>query len=281
MIIPWKGDADMEENKIGLFIRDRRLALGLTQQQLADKLGVTDKAVSKWERSVSYPDITLLRELAAALEVSVTELLAGERDETSGVPPEVEDVVVDTVAYAETARRKNGGWRWWTFIALTAGCLIAVLVLGIIYCAAGFDVRPGVLLAIKSVAFGWAVCYPLLRTERPVRNALIIASVGVCPFIWSLGARHPGPFGIVAVSVACAWTVYGSWVLFRRSILQLTVLVVLLGIILHISIDMLYIGWRYTSLWGTFETTALTLAADALCLGAAWALERFSRRRSQ
>ena len=97
----------MEENKISRFIRDRRLELGLTQLQLADRLGVTDKAVSKWERAVSYPDITILRELAAALEVSVTELLAGERDEASLVPPEVEDVVVDAVAYAETARRKR------------------------------------------------------------------------------------------------------------------------------------------------------------------------------
>ena len=119
----------MEENKIGLFIRDRRLALGLTQQQLAQRVGITDKAVSKWERSVSYPDITLLRELAAALEVSVTELLAGEREEApSPVPPEVESVVVDTVVYAETARRKNGGWRWWLFVGLTAGCLIAAMV---------------------------------------------------------------------------------------------------------------------------------------------------------
>ena len=110
----------MEEMKIGRFIRERRMELGLTQQQLADRLGITDKAVSKWERAVSYPDITILRELAAALEVSVTELLAGERDETPPVPPEVEDVVVDTVAYAETARRKNSGWRWWTFVGLTA-----------------------------------------------------------------------------------------------------------------------------------------------------------------
>ena len=54
----------MEEKQIGLFIRDRRLALGLTQQQLADKLGITDKAVSKWERGLSCPDITLLRRLA-------------------------------------------------------------------------------------------------------------------------------------------------------------------------------------------------------------------------
>ena len=70
----------MEEKQIGLFIRDRRLALGLTQQQLADKLGITDKAVSKWERGISYPDITLLRRLADALAVSVSELLGGERE---------------------------------------------------------------------------------------------------------------------------------------------------------------------------------------------------------
>ena len=96
---------------------------------------------SKWERSVSYPDITLLRELAAALEVSVTELLAGEREEApSPVPPEVESVVVDTVAYAETARRKNGGWRWWLFVGLTAGCLIAAMVVCIVN---GFRCRYG------------------------------------------------------------------------------------------------------------------------------------------
>ena len=60
----------MEENRIGPFIRDRRLQLEMTQQQLADKLGVTDKAVSKWERSVSYPDITILRELSDALPLA-------------------------------------------------------------------------------------------------------------------------------------------------------------------------------------------------------------------
>ena len=50
----------MEEKQIGRFIRDRRLALGLTQQQLADKLDITDKAVSKWERGLSCPDIILI-----------------------------------------------------------------------------------------------------------------------------------------------------------------------------------------------------------------------------
>ena len=146
----------------------------------SQRVGITDKAVSKWERSVSYPDITLLRELAAALEVSVTELLAGEREEApSPVPPAVESVVVDTVAYAETARRKNGGWRWWLFVGLTAGCLIAAMVVCIVN-GFRFTWSVGVL---KCLAFGWAVCYPLLRTERPVRNALVIASIGVYPFL--------------------------------------------------------------------------------------------------
>ena len=45
----------MENIQIGPFIRDVRVEQGMTQQQLADKLGVTDKAVSKWERGVSYP----------------------------------------------------------------------------------------------------------------------------------------------------------------------------------------------------------------------------------
>ena len=262
----------MEENKIGLFIRDRRLALGLTQQQLAERVGVTDKAVSKWERSVSYPDITLLRELAAALEISVSELLAGEREEApSPVPPEVESVVVDTVAYAETARRKNGGWRWWLFVGLTAGCLIAAMVVCIVN-GFRFTWSVGVL---KCLAFGWAVCYPLLRTERPVRNALVIASVGVYPFLLSLGLRKGFVLGIVILSVAYAWAVYWIWLRWRGDWGKLTFLVVVLGILLHIGINM----WvsRIGGSRARFPITVLILALGALCLAAAWALER--RRR--
>ena len=262
----------MEENKIGLFIRDRRLALGLTQQQLAERVGITDKAVSKWERSVSYPDITLLRELAAALEVSVTELLAGEREEApTPVPPAVESVVVDTVAYAETARRKNSGWRWWLFVGLTAGCLIAAMVVCIVN-GFRFTWSLGVL---KCLAFGWAVCYPLLRTERPVRNALVIASVGVYPFLLSLGLRKGFVLGIVILSVAYAWAVYWIWLRWRGDWGKLTFLVVVLGILLHIGINM----WvsRIGGSRARFPITVLILALGALCLAAAWALER--RRR--
>ena len=257
----------MEENRIGPFIRDRRLQLEMTQQQLADKLGVTDKAVSKWERSVSYPDITILRELSDALEVSVTELLAGEKDEAPPVLPEVEGVVVDTVAYAETARRKNEKWRFWVFVALTAGCLVAALVLVIVGLACGS--LWAAMLAIRAIAFGWAVCYPLLRTERPVRNALIIVSVGVYPFIWILGAHRGWHLGIVVVSVAYAWLVYLIW-LKRLDRAKALALVMMLGILLHISINWL----TNATLEKVILVVAFTLALDVLCLGAAWALGR-------
>lgn len=263
--------ADMEENKIGRFIRDRRLELGLTQQQLADRLGITDKAVSKWERAVSYPDITILRELAAALEVSVTELLAGERDEAPPVPPEVEGVVVDAMAYAETARKKNGGWRWWTFVALTAGCLIAALVVCIVD---GFRFTWSPLI-LKCLAFGWAVCYPLLRTERPVRNTLVIASVAVYPFLWSLGLRQAVVLGIVIVSVAYAWSVY--WLGLKcRSRQTAIFLILLLGWLLHISINTMVHLWGFD---GILATMLFTLALDALGLLGAWAAEKLSYRK--
>ncbi len=69
--------------KTGRLIAERRTALGLTQTALAQNLGVTDKAVSKWERGKSLPDVALLPGLAASLRLSVIELLNGELSDTT------------------------------------------------------------------------------------------------------------------------------------------------------------------------------------------------------
>ena len=68
----------MNMTKTGELITRLRTSLGLTQAQLAQRLDVTDKAVSKWERGKSLPDIALLNRLAAELRVSVVEILSGE-----------------------------------------------------------------------------------------------------------------------------------------------------------------------------------------------------------
>lgn len=255
----------MEELKIGRFIRDRRIELGMTQQQLADKLEITDKAVSKWERAVSYPDITILRELAAALDVSVTELLAGERDRQlpDAVPPEVQEVVMDTVAYAETARVRNGGWKFWTYMVLTILCVMAVVVMGIL-AACIPHIRLFALLAVQCVAAGWAVCYALLRTEdHPIRNALAIVTFAIYPFLWFWHFREAWHLGIVTVSLAYAWMVYWICCHFFQRREKAVVLIGLLGILLHFSINVMV---RHRQEPGTVLVMAgLTMAAGAAC----------------
>lgn len=69
----------MDNRKIGNFICELRKVKGMTQKELAEKLNVTDKAVSKWERGAGYPEITIIPQLADALGVSSGELLQGER----------------------------------------------------------------------------------------------------------------------------------------------------------------------------------------------------------
>ena len=63
----------------GATIKALREAKGITQAQLADKIGVTGKAVSKWETAKGLPDITLIQPLAAALDTSIIELMSGEQ----------------------------------------------------------------------------------------------------------------------------------------------------------------------------------------------------------
>ena len=69
----------MTRQRIGAFIAGRRKSRNITQSELAEKMGVSDKAVSKWERNLSYPDITLTPKLAKELGVTVDELLNGEQ----------------------------------------------------------------------------------------------------------------------------------------------------------------------------------------------------------
>lgn len=70
----------MDNKEVGRFISDCRKEKNLTQKQLAEMLGVTNKAVSKWETGEGYPDITLLPKLSDALNVSIDELLLGKKE---------------------------------------------------------------------------------------------------------------------------------------------------------------------------------------------------------
>ena len=70
----------MDAGKSRKFISKKRKAMNLTQKELADRLNITDKAVSKWERGLSFPDISILIPLAEILNISLYDLLKGGDD---------------------------------------------------------------------------------------------------------------------------------------------------------------------------------------------------------
>ncbi|MCQ2442529.1 MAG: helix-turn-helix domain-containing protein [Oscillospiraceae bacterium] len=75
----------MDAKKTGRFICENRKKHGMSQRELADQLNITDKAISKWERGISFPDISMLIPLSETLEISLYDLLTGgENDEQAG-----------------------------------------------------------------------------------------------------------------------------------------------------------------------------------------------------
>ena len=115
----------MDNKTTGAFISAKRKELSLNQKQLAEKLGVTDKAVSKWETGRSAPDIALLEPLARELGVSVVEILQGEKIEEENFPAVSDEVVVTTMKKDRKELRRA--------VALTIGVILSLVALGLMH----------------------------------------------------------------------------------------------------------------------------------------------------
>lgn len=115
----------LDKEKVGAFLAQLRKEKGYTQKELAEKLYVSDKAVSKWERALSMPDIALLTPLARCLGVSVTELLQGERipQDSALAPAEVERLVGGALELSEENRRPGLRHAPAYFASALAACL--------------------------------------------------------------------------------------------------------------------------------------------------------------
>lgn len=110
----------MDAEKTGLFIAELRGERGLTQRELAEKIGVTDKAVSKWERGRGFPDVAILETLSKELGVSVTELMSGERSTPETAAAQSDSAIVETLKYIKQMSRKTIG----TLIIILGACIL-------------------------------------------------------------------------------------------------------------------------------------------------------------
>lgn len=89
--------------KVGNFMMEKRRAIVLTQQQLADRLNVSFQAISKWENGTTYPNIEILRDLAIILDVTVDEILTGSEKDTEGLSYSKAGI---NIAYTDTIKRE-------------------------------------------------------------------------------------------------------------------------------------------------------------------------------
>ena len=108
----------MEQAMIGEFISACRKEKGLTQMQLAEKLNITNRAVSKWETGKSMPDVSLMLDLCDILGITVNELLSGERIIMEDYQKKAEENLMELQAKKEKAQGEyNSIWRTGRFTA--------------------------------------------------------------------------------------------------------------------------------------------------------------------
>lgn len=87
----------MNQEKIGKFIKDKRLELKMTQKDLADKSGISDRAISKWENGRGVPDVSLLSDLSKVLDVTINDLLSGEVVKKEEYQQKFEENIMNTI----------------------------------------------------------------------------------------------------------------------------------------------------------------------------------------
>ena len=154
----------MNQLKIGKFIADCRKQQGLTQMQLAEKLNITDKAVSKWERGIAMPDSSIMLELCNILQISANELLSGEKISMDNNEEKNQQLLLEMAK--ELENKSKTIWRaMWIIMIVSITALIGGLFL------VAFFIPEGVwqLVAIIAICVAFLIpCLYALKLEVSV-----------------------------------------------------------------------------------------------------------------
>lgn len=136
----------MDQVKIGKFIAECRKKQNLTQMQLAEKLNITDRAISKWENGKAMPDSSIMLELCELLKISVNELLSGEIIEMKEKDEKLEENLIEMLKQKEEADKKLLKLEW------VIGYISSISFLILIFIASFIEMQ--VWIRILLIAFG-------------------------------------------------------------------------------------------------------------------------------
>ena len=152
----------MNQIKIGKFIAERRKLVNLTQFQLAEKLGVTDRAVSKWETGRALPDSSIMLDLCSLLKISVNDLLTGEVVSMENYNKELEKNLIEAVKQKQEADKRL------LFMEFAIGIPAILLFFGLIMVAAYVPMEAWLRVVIMVSAFAMflTACFFAVRIEQ-------------------------------------------------------------------------------------------------------------------
>ena len=142
----------MTQNKIGTFIQLSRKNKGLTQKELGDEIGVSDKTISKWENGNSIPDTAMLAPLCHSLDISVNELLSGEKLPPENYPEKAEENMMQLLQ--ENQKNKKT-----TILTCLAGILLLVFTFCIGYLGRIWDTILFNYLDLPSLLLPACMCF--------------------------------------------------------------------------------------------------------------------------
>ena len=136
----------MDQIKIGKFIAEERKAKKYTQRELADKLSISDKTISKWERGNGFPEVSLLLPLCNELEITVNELLSGERLQAMDYKKKAEKNMVNLVKEAQESKKK-------IIMSAMVGVLVIVAAVPLFVVAGMFEMQVWTRVLLMGIGF--------------------------------------------------------------------------------------------------------------------------------
>ena len=136
----------MDQIKIGKFIAEERKAKKYTQRELADKLSISDKTISKWERGNGFPEVSLLLPLCNELEITVNELLSGERLQAMDYKKKAEEIMVNLVKEAQESKKK-------IIMSAMVGVLVIVAAVPLFVVAGMFEMQVWTRVLLMGIGF--------------------------------------------------------------------------------------------------------------------------------
>lgn len=173
----------MNQTEIGKFIAKCRKEKKLTQAQLAEKLNITDRAVSKWETGKSMPDSSIMLELCQILGITVNELLSGEEIDMESYEKKADENLIALKRKDENNMTKN---------VIISILFSVTLLIGIMVCLICNIAISGnftwSLIPVSSIVFAWVISFPsIILGKRGVVVSLISLSVFIIPYLFLLG----------------------------------------------------------------------------------------------